>query len=278
MKNPRKCTFLIFMAIFLPGCTEKPPEEHPENKITVHYIANEGFLLESNGTKVLIDGLFNTGLGKYAEPDSLFLSGILNSSPPFDDVDYLFFTHDHPDHFNDSLTALYLKQNPEIRMVCPSQVFARMNSQHLLDRTMISRIITIAPDSGKVKDIRLEKMRFVACRTRHGDTYSIENNAYILDFGEIAVFHSGDSWKEALKEWKEFDLKKEQIDLALVNGFYAGDKFTLLNQEMNPREIILIHIKNEHLDMLSEIMKKDTAVFHNAMMFRYPGESKIFYF
>ena len=63
------------------------------------------------------------------------------------------------------------------------------------------RIVAVTPESGRVKSMAFQEFKFTACRTSHGDTYDIENNAYIINFGGVNVFHSGDSWKEALLEW-----------------------------------------------------------------------------
>jgi len=142
----------------------------------------------------------------------------------------------------------------------------------------INKINTITPDSGKVEIHKLKNINIKVLRTRHSDTYTIENNAYIIDFGDVKIFHSGDSWKEALGEWQDFNVKAEHINLALVNGFYAGDGYTLLNKKMAPDQIILIHMKNEHLDMFTDIMAKDTAVFHNSTLFKKSMESKAYQF
>jgi L-ascorbate metabolism protein UlaG (beta-lactamase superfamily) len=269
--------FFFFLSTLV-ACVEHARDEEADNNIVVHYIANEGFLLESSNTKVLIDALFNTGLDRYACPDSALLSQMVLGKPPFEKIDYLFFTHNHPDHFNDSLVIGFLEQHPESIMICPDQVFDQLNDRQNVDETYLKQILVFTPDSGQVIQHEFDNLVMKACRTRHSDTYNIENNAYILDFGGVKIFHSGDSWKEALNEWNDFDLKAENIDLALVNGFYAGDGFKLLNDKMSPHQIILIHMKNEHLDMFADIMAKDTAVFHNATLFKKSLESKEYQF
>jgi len=275
IKNSFSITYCFLLLLFLMNCLEK---QVPEKSLRVHYVANEGFLLESNGEKVLIDALFNTGLDRYASPDSVLLTDMISGKPPFDKINYLLFTHNHPDHFNDSLTYAFMNNNAKTIMVCPEQVYEQLQNKHVLDPEINQRIHVFTPDSGQVKKHNFDRVEITICRTRHSDTYSIENNAYIIDFGSVKVFHSGDSWKESLDEWQNFDIKSENIDLALVNGFYAGDGYKLLNEKMAPNQIILIHMKNEHLDMFTNIMAKDTAVFHNSTLFKAPMESKTFHF
>jgi len=270
----------IFFILFglLIGCTEKLDDKSLDNTITVTYIANEGFLLESNGKKVLIDALFKTGLDRYAYPDSVLLTEMVSGNPPFDNIDYLMFTHNHPDHYNDSLTYNFLLNHSETILICPSQINTQLINYQTLEPEIEKRIVAVTPDSGRVKTRAFQEFEFTACRTSHGDTYDIENNAYIINFGGVKVFHSGDSWKDALLEWNGIELKKDSIDLAMVNGFYAGDGYELLNERIAPKEIILIHMKNEHLDMFTNIMAEDTAVFYNSTLFKESMQSKTYNF
>jgi L-ascorbate metabolism protein UlaG (beta-lactamase superfamily) len=281
MTNSSKPVFtlsIFIVSLFLMKCTNFSENKISDKSLIVHYVANEGFLLESNGKKVLIDALFNTGLDRYAEPDSTLLTEMILGKPPFNNIDYLLFTHNHPDHFNDSLTYAFMNSNTRAAMLCPDQVYEQLRNSYPLNPEIDRRILAITPDSGQVITRNIDKVIFTACRTRHGDTYDIENNAYVIDFGGVKVFHSGDSWKESLNDWQNLDIKSEHVDLALVNGFYAGDKYKLLNEKMLPKQIILIHMKNEHLDMFSDIMSKDTAVFRNSTLFKTALESKTYHF
>lgn len=281
MKSIRKqilTATIVILPLFIMNCNIVSEKTVPDKNLIAYYVANEGFLLESNGEKVLIDALFNTGLGRYAAPDSTLLTDMILGRPPFDNIGYLLFTHNHPDHFNDSLTFAFMNNNSRAIMLCPDQVYDQLQNAHKLEPGISQRIHAITPDSGQVIKHTIDRVTFTACRTRHSDTYDIENNAYIIDFGGVKAFHSGDSWKESLNDWKNLDIKSENIDLALVNGFYAGDGYDLLNKKMLPEQIILIHMKNEHLDMFTGIMAKDTAVFHNSTMFKASRESKTYHF
>ena len=64
---------LVLLLFFLMNCKNVLEKQETEKGIVVHSVANEGFLLENNGKKVLIDALFNTGLDRYACPDSYCL-------------------------------------------------------------------------------------------------------------------------------------------------------------------------------------------------------------
>ena len=71
-------------------------ERHP---IRVTLLANAGVLLQYRGTSLLLDGVF----GKNGNPFSVLPGGcwdaLLREEPPFEHLDYLLFSHYHPDHF-----------------------------------------------------------------------------------------------------------------------------------------------------------------------------------
>lgn len=71
-------------------------ERHP---IRVTLLANAGVLLQYRGTSLLLDGVF----GKNGNPFSVLPGGcwdaLLREEPPFERLDYLLFSHYHPDHF-----------------------------------------------------------------------------------------------------------------------------------------------------------------------------------
>ena len=71
-------------------------ERHP---IRVTLLANAGVLLQYRGTSLLLDGVF----GKNGNPFSVLPGGcwdaLLRDEPPFERLDYLLFSHYHPDHF-----------------------------------------------------------------------------------------------------------------------------------------------------------------------------------
>ena len=67
--------------------------------IRVTLLANAGVLIRYRDTALLLDGLF----GRKDNPFSLLPPGcreaMLRAEPPFERLDYLLFSHYHPDHF-----------------------------------------------------------------------------------------------------------------------------------------------------------------------------------
>jgi mRNA degradation ribonuclease J1/J2 len=78
------------------------------SKIT--YISNAGVLIESGDNKILVDGLCDSKIPMYKNTPRKLREQIIAGIPPFDDINFLLFTHDHGDHFDPVSIARFLKQ------------------------------------------------------------------------------------------------------------------------------------------------------------------------
>ena len=78
--------------------------------IRVTLLANAGVLIRYRDTALLLDGLF----GRKDNPFSLLPPGcreaMLRAEPPFERLDYLLFTHYHPDHFDPEMVQALLER------------------------------------------------------------------------------------------------------------------------------------------------------------------------
>ncbi|PLX21326.1 MAG: hypothetical protein C0599_08115 [Salinivirgaceae bacterium] len=84
-----------------------------QQKVDVTYIANSGFLIESNGKQIIIDGLFKQGWDTYLTPSDSVISSIVNQREPFEKSNLMLITHNHGDHFDASMVVDYLLNNEE---------------------------------------------------------------------------------------------------------------------------------------------------------------------
>lgn len=83
------------------------------NALEVTYLANEGFMIAGGGRKVLIDALFGEGLDGYAVVSPAQRALLEQAREPFADMDAVFATHFHDDHFNATAVLAHLTRNPQ---------------------------------------------------------------------------------------------------------------------------------------------------------------------
>ena len=239
---------LLIPVLFLQPC-------FGQKKIDVTYIANAGFLIESNSKKVLIDCLFNTGWNSYLIPSDSIISEITSLQAPFNNANLLLITHNHPDHFNDSLVVEYLNKNSENILIAPTLVTtAILKNQDFKNR---NQVVDLDKINRQNNDTTINGIRIRSFFILHDSRPQIEHVGFLIDIGDIKVFHSGDSNGSDSVEFGKFQLQKEQIDLAFLNfyGFWNTKEERLFTEKyILPKKISLIHIpQNEFKNVMDSV-------------------------
>ena len=116
---------LISIGLLLLSVTALQAQENsntvPSKAIDITYIANEGFLISSRDSKVLIDGIFTEGFGRFQTPTAETLAKESQASPPFDNITAILVSHYHPDHTNPAYVIQHLLSDTEAVLIAPAQ-------------------------------------------------------------------------------------------------------------------------------------------------------------
>ena len=251
-------------------------------KIT--YISNEGFLIETSGKKVLIDGLFDTIDGNWCDSPSKEMVQLMKTgSSPFDQLDIIAVTHQHRDHFNEKLVVNCLLNNPDCKLICPDQVNVLLQKNPLYCR-LYSQIIPVTPQKYcdttllvsdiPVRVLRLEHSHYLLTDSISGEKVNkhqqIENLGFVMDIKGTKIYHCGDTNPLNEKEYTSFRLNKEELDIAFIERlFYSkGPKgIEILNKYINPKHIILMHLNPANKEIFSTHLKdqKNVKIFKDRM-------------
>ena len=243
-----------------------------EYKIDVTYIANAGFLIESSGKKVLIDALFKNGWNNYLTPADSIVSKIINQQAPFNQVNLMLITHNHEDHFNDSLVVAYLNNNSENILIAPPLVTNAILKNPAL-RKNENQIVELDKISREKNDKTINGIRIRSFFIQHDSRPQIECVGFLIDINGIKVFHSGDFNGSETVEFGKLELQKEQIDIALLNfyGFWSTKEERLFTEEyIHPKRITLTHIPPAEIKIVKDSVKLindfiDITVFESSM-------------
>lgn len=242
-----------------------------DSKIDVTYIANAGFLVESSGKKILIDALFKNGWNTYLTPADSIVSKIVNQQSPFNNVNLMLITHDHADHFNDSMVVAYLNNNSENILIAPTLVTtAILKNPGFKNKNQVVELDKRKPEKC---DTTINGIRIRSFFILHDSRPQIEHVSYLIDIGDIKVFHSGDSNGSDSAEFEKLQLQKEKIDLALLNfyGFWnTKEERLFMEKYILPEKISLIHIPPKEIKSIKDSVKlisdfPDITVFENSM-------------
>jgi L-ascorbate metabolism protein UlaG (beta-lactamase superfamily) len=201
-----KSIFLMLLLILACG------EASPQKSATVSYIANEGFMVEVKGKKILFDGLFGGFKANWCDvPSTDTKAKLENAEPPFDNIDLIFISHNHSDHFNKEMVVNHLAKNSKCIVLCPLQVYKKLESaegfssisKNIFEFTPgINRDTAVVIDGMKIKIYRLEHSRYMEKDSVTGLYVNlhrnVENLGFLLQTDGILVFHCGDinPWNE----------------------------------------------------------------------------------
>ena len=262
-----------------------PFESYSQKSAQVTYIANDGFLVNVEGKKIIFDGLFGGFEGNWCDIPSLETKTKLeNSETPFENIDLIFVSHMHSDHFNGDIVIKHMLKNLSSKLICPMQVREKLSLKN--DFALLKdRIISYTPDffkdtllvvkEFKIKILRLEHSHYLIKDSVTGEQINkhknIENLGYLVAVGTIRIFHCGDMnvWNET--ELKNYSLKNEKINIAFLDrGFLAnqeGKGIDLILEYLNPENTFFMHIEPKNREIYKSILKQITDVLPKAFVF-----------
>jgi L-ascorbate metabolism protein UlaG (beta-lactamase superfamily) len=214
----------------------------PES-LLLTYIANAGVLISSGDRKVLIDALFDKPHKDYRAPSPEVLDKIMKGEAPFDGVDLVLVTHNHPDHFDAPLAAAYLRAFRKAVLLAPEDAVAELRKT--ADGAAIGpRVVSLDLRVGEKNERTLKGIKITALRTLHsGDKESPMNIAYLFEIGGRRVFHEGDSNGKP-DVLRALVPDGSRVDLALVHYWFPLEPgcAAWLQKSFTAEHIALMHL------------------------------------
>ncbi|UCD17988.1 MAG: MBL fold metallo-hydrolase [Candidatus Zixiibacteriota bacterium] len=256
MKNPVHLLVLGLM-LMLSVCAE----QQEQSPLTITYVANEGFLIECDGRKILIDALFGGWESTWCHvpPDSL-IELMTSARPPFDNVDLIAVSHAHIDHCDAGIIALHMKHNRRGILVCPPHVARRMEASE--DYPEIKSRIRVVPAPGdSAVAMELAGIALEVLPTRHGPYWekdeetgedidrhrNVQHLEFVFTIGGRTLFHCGDSSLDDFESYRAFGMDRKHIDLGFLGWWGAWDDSflsqRLVREVIRPERIIFMHLK-----------------------------------
>lgn len=164
------------------------------------YMANEGLMVVQGETKVVFDPLFRNGFGQYQLLPKEMKEALFAGEPPFDDIDAIFISHYHGDHFSPVDILQLLIEQPGIRLYAPAQAVAVLRSVageqdgKVLDRvTAVELAYKDAPVNLEMEGLIIEAVRIPHSGWPTG-RLDVENIAWRVTLDETTtVLHMGDA-------------------------------------------------------------------------------------
>lgn len=256
-----------------------PPAARPDLAVT--FLANNGFLIEAGGKRVLVDALVGDGLRGYPAPAGELRRKLELAQPPFDSVDLVLASHFHRDHFDPAAVAGYLRRVPHARFVSTAQAVGRLRERDDF-AALAERLVGFAPAPGKRERLAIAGIDLQLFGLSHGDT---ENLGIVLELEGHRILHVGDADADA-EELRRHELPAETLDVVLVPYWYflSASGRDAVGREIGARQVIGMHVPAADapadwfapatsLEALYERLERDAP---GVTLFRTPLERRTF--
>ncbi|WP_086933574.1 MBL fold metallo-hydrolase [Agarilytica rhodophyticola] len=241
---------------------------------TLHYLGNEGVLVVSNENRILFDPFFHNNYGTYSLVPEYIRQKIFAGTPPFNNIDAVFISHAHGDHFSDTDMLSYLVSHKDIQLFAPQQavdkILALPESSKLKDRiSAITLNYGDKPENFDFKNITVE-----AVRVPHAGwpgRAEVENIVFRISLEDgTTVTHMGDADpndQHFLPFQKFWQSNASDVALPPYWFFLSDEGNIILKQRINAKKSIGIHVP---VKVPEELKKKGIDYFSS------PGETKTF--
>jgi L-ascorbate metabolism protein UlaG (beta-lactamase superfamily) len=218
-----------------------------QDAIEITSIANDGFLITTDTTKVIIDGIFAKGNINFAYPPDEILTKERNAEEPFDSIDFILNSHYHADHLNAGYVLEHMINDTLPVFIGPKQSYDLMAAVSNFD-TVQNRVLSISPATGVKIDTTIKGWNFKISKFIHHNDNSnqYQVNAYVFSMNNIRIFHPGDGRINNMDELQALNLDEDSIDIAFIPFWIVGDDLETVGRQvisyLNPKIIIIMHV------------------------------------
>lgn len=232
-------------------------------------------------TKILIDPLYQNSYDTYQMVPDEVRDAIFSGESPYDDVDAVFVSHHHGDHFSAEDMLRLLKSQTGTRLYAPAQAVAALRQiAGADDEAVFQRVVGLDLEYGDTP-VRIDADQLIveAAFIPHSGwptaRTDVQNIAFRVTLeGERTVLHMGDADSRTV----HFDAEEEYwqargVDLALPPYWFFGSDagLEILNDQIGAERAIGIHVPANFSDAAN--IPDELRGFE---LFTQPGEERRF--
>lgn len=99
---------------------------HDNHTRSATYLGNAAILVKGKQTKLLFDPFFHKDFSVYQLVPEDIRQAIFQGKAPYNNIDYVFISHAHDDHFTALDVIHYLNVQPKVQLVAPKQAIDKL--------------------------------------------------------------------------------------------------------------------------------------------------------
>jgi L-ascorbate metabolism protein UlaG (beta-lactamase superfamily) len=181
----------------------------------ITYVCNAGYVISKGGKKILVDALYQRNI-RLCRSDLPEL--IENNQPPFDHVDLVLVTHNHPDHFNAQSVGQFLLNNPGAVLVAEKSAADMLLNNTATYGSLKDRIHSIKLDGEESTDLKFDGID-LGIFSAPGD---VPNLGFLIKVGGKTLLHLGDNdfTLQTKTVLRSYQLSSKDIDIAFISYLF----------------------------------------------------------
>lgn len=244
-----------------------------QQRVTVTYIANEGVLIGSGTSQVLIDGLHAPYYPIYQHTPDSIVTKIFAGVHPFESIDFVLVSHIHRDHFSAPMIASYLtEQNAPILFSTPQVVDSVASYLPAVFASSTERLKSFPYTSNGAIALHEDEIRIKGFKIQHGGHRWrwIQNAGHIIEMAGLKFLHVGDP-SYGQKDIAIQNLPATGIDVAILPFWFltSSEGRKVVDSDIQPKHIIAVHVSpNEASDVKQQV----ATYYPNAVVFTHSME------
>ena len=214
-----------------------------ENVLQVTLSCNAGLILEYQGTKLLLDGIYGTAGHPFSNLGRDRWEKMLSGTDPYDNIDYLLFSHQHPDHFTPAMTLAYLKERnvkgiffPEVAGETQTDLIAYIKENRI-------PCVLLSPQTQRATFCIEPQIKVRAFSTLHLDKkfQDVVHYCYLISFGNKNVLFTADAdyTTETFSAIQTCPLRAAFINPLFFNALRSGKFFS---GTLNTKTLCIYHV------------------------------------
>ncbi len=219
------------------------------------YLGNEGVMVSHSGIKILFDPFFHNSFNHYQLVPKSIHNAIMNGAEPYDNIDAIFISHAHEDHFSAVDMLKFLQAHPKAKLIAPKQAIdelSRLKSHSIMSQvTAVSLAYGDKPWTRQFGDLLVEAVRIPHAGWPDPARTAVENMVFRVTLKnlplaqEVTVMHMGDAdpndkhFKPYKNHWM-----KQQTDTAFPPYwfFLSPQGNQILETRINARRHVGVHV------------------------------------
>lgn len=223
--------------------------------IKITLVANAGVYIEYSGFGILVDGIHHEECLPFSQVSKTDLQHIKDGTDIFKNLDYLLFTHEHPDHFTPQYVLEIIKSRSVKGLFLPDELEGSTDLAFLLKHAGSINLPcwSLGLEPGEVKRVALaDDLIVTAIGTAHmGPQYqNIRNDCFLLTMNGANILFTGDA--DYVAEYYKEALTGITLDAVFVNPIFYHNSSgqEIINKIFKPHDTIIYHMPLEQNDTM----------------------------